>query len=91
MVNCAHPAHFADVLIADGPWHRIRAVRANASRMSHEELDNATELDRGDEAELASGYLALHEALPNLAVVGGCCGTDIRHIDAISAAFTKSS
>jgi S-methylmethionine-dependent homocysteine/selenocysteine methylase len=91
MVNCAHPAHFADVLTTDGPWHRIRAVRANASRMSHDELDNATELDRGDEAELASGYLALHEALPNLAVVGGCCGTDIRHIDAISAAFTKSS
>ena len=91
MVNCAHPAHFADVLNADGPWHRIRGVRANASRMSHAELDNATELDRGDEAELASGYLALGQALPNLAVVGGCCGTDIRHIDAISAAFTKNS
>jgi homocysteine S-methyltransferase len=91
MVNCAHPAHFADVLTADGPWHRIRGVRANASRMSHAELDNATELDRGDEAELASGYLALGQALPNLAVVGGCCGTDIRHIDAISAAFTKNS
>lgn len=91
MVNCAHPAHFADVLTADGPWHRIRAVRANASRMSHAELDNATELDRGHEAELATGYLALSEVLPNLAVVGGCCGTDIRHIDAISAAFAKTS
>jgi homocysteine S-methyltransferase len=91
MVNCAHPAHFADVLTADGPWHRIRGVRANASRMSHAELDNATKLDRGDEAELASGYLALGQALPNLALVGGCCGTDIRHIDAISAAFTKNS
>jgi homocysteine S-methyltransferase len=89
MVNCAHPAHFADVLNADGPWHRIRGVRANASRMSHAELDNATELDRGDGAELASGYLALGHSLPNLAVVGGCCGTDIRHIDAISAAFAR--
>lgn len=87
MVNCAHPSHFTDILAPPGPWHRIRGIRANASRMSHEELDNATELDRGDEVELAREYLALRDALPQLAVVGGCCGTDLAHLDAISAAF----
>lgn len=85
MVNCAHPTHFAEVFSAPGPWDRIRAIRANASRMSHEELDNSEELDRGDEAELAAGYHMLMAGLPKLAVVGGCCGTDISHLQAISA------
>ncbi len=87
MVNCAHPTHFLHVLQGQGPWHRLRGVRANASVMSHHELDNATELDRGNETDLADGYARLVELLPGIAVVGGCCGTDIRHIDAISAAL----
>jgi S-methylmethionine-dependent homocysteine/selenocysteine methylase len=86
MVNCAHPTHVAHVLAAPGPWDRVRGIRANASRMSHEELDNATELDRGNEVELAEGYAELARLLPNLAVAGGCCGTDIAHLDAISRA-----
>jgi homocysteine S-methyltransferase len=86
MVNCAHPSHFADVL--DGPWtRRIAGVRANASRMSHAELDEAAELDAGDPQELAAGYAQLRERLPALTVVGGCCGTDHRHVAAVSAAW----
>ena len=88
MVNCAHPSHFAHIFDTPGPWDRIRGVRANASRMSHDELDNATELDRGNEAELAAGYSELAEQLPQLAVVGGCCGTDIAHLDHISSALS---
>lgn len=84
MINCAHPTHIAPILAAPGPWDRVRGLRANASRMSHEELDNATELDRGDELDLAEGYVELARLLPNLAVAGGCCGTDIDHLDAIS-------
>ncbi|MGI9595261.1 MAG: homocysteine S-methyltransferase family protein [Acidimicrobiales bacterium] len=81
MVNCAHPSHFADVFVAGRPWlGRIQAVRANASRMSHAELDEAPELDRGDPVELAADYVALRSALPELRVVGGCCGTDHQHI-----------
>ena len=90
MVNCAHPSHFAEIFDAPGPWDRVRGIRANASRMSHEELDNAEELDRGDEAELAAGYADLAAKLPNLAVVGGCCGTDLRHLDHISATVAGS-
>ena len=91
MVNCAHPTHFAHVLDVDGAWkERIRGLRANASKMSHAELDEAEELDSGNPDELASDYLALRSKLPNLRVVGGCCGTDHRHIDAISRAWTGS-
>jgi S-methylmethionine-dependent homocysteine/selenocysteine methylase len=90
MINCAHPTHFADVLDPTGAWtHRIRGVRANASKLSHAELDEAEELDSGDPDELAFDYLALRRTLPNLTVLGGCCGTDHRHIDAISAACTS--
>lgn len=87
MVNCAHPTHFTDVLRGPGPWHRVRGIRANASCMSHEELDEAEELDRGDEADLARGYQELCEALPQLAVIGGCCGTDLQHLETITASL----
>ena len=87
MVNCAHPTHFEDVL--DGPWcERIVALRANASRRSHAELDDADELDEGHPEDLASRYAALRERLPQLRVLGGCCGTDHRHVAAISRAWT---
>ena len=88
MVNCAHPSHFYDVLEPGAGWNdRIRGLRANASRMSHAELDEAEELDAGDPEELANEYVALHERLPKLNVLGGCCGTDHRHIDAMSRAW----
>jgi homocysteine S-methyltransferase len=88
MVNCAHPTHFAHVLDEGGAWlQRIRGVRANASRMSHAELDEAEQLDDGDPSELAEQYRALRSRLPRLAVVGGCCGTDERHVGAICAAL----
>ncbi len=85
MVNCAHPQHFRDTLA--GEWvNRIGGVRANASKMSHDELDEAPELDPGDPVELAQDYRDLLAILPRVRVLGGCCGTDHRHIGAISAA-----
>lgn len=87
MVNCAHPTHFADVIdAADPATARLAGVRANASTLSHAELDEAEELDTGDFADLAERYAALIRVLPSLRVLGGCCGTDARHIDAIGAA-----
>jgi S-methylmethionine-dependent homocysteine/selenocysteine methylase len=89
MVNCAHPSHFVDILDSDQPWTaRLRGVRANASRLSHAELDEAEELDSGDPAELASAYQTLRRTLPGLTVLGGCCGTNDRHIAAISGVVT---
>jgi homocysteine S-methyltransferase len=87
MVNCAHPSHFASVLDTDEAWlGRVQGIRANASAMSHAELDEAAELDRGDVAGLARHYRGLQDALPDLRVVGGCCGTDHEHITAIAEA-----
>jgi S-methylmethionine-dependent homocysteine/selenocysteine methylase len=86
MINCAHPTHFDRELVADTPWvSRIRGVRANASRCSHAQLDEATVLDDGDPVELGGEYRELRARLGHLNVLGGCCGTDHRHIEQICA------
>jgi homocysteine S-methyltransferase len=87
MINCAHPTHFADALPEGDARERIHGLRANASTRSHAELDEAEELDSGDPADLAERYVALRRDLPELEVVGGCCGTDIRHVTAICDAW----
>ena len=87
MINCAHPTHFSAALQDSAHWtQRIRGVRANASRCSHAELDAMTELDMGDPAELANLHRELRQRLPHLNVLGGCCGTDLRHVTAIAEA-----
>ncbi|MFN0265010.1 homocysteine S-methyltransferase family protein [Tepidamorphus sp. 3E244] len=85
MINCAHPDHFRDAVSRGEDWtKRIRGVRANASRMSHAELDNAEELDDGNPLEFGREHGELLALLPNLRVFGGCCGTDDRHVNAIA-------
>jgi len=88
MINCAHPTHFEHAVAGGEPWlRRIGGLRANASTLSHAELDEMEVLDAGDPADLAARYVQLRAALPALQVVGGCCGTDERHVAAIAAAW----
>ena len=87
MVNCAHPTHFMHVLKEGGPWlSRIKGVRANASKCSHAELDEAETLDDGDPAALGAESAALRQLVPSITVLGGCCGTDHRHVEEIAKA-----
>ena len=84
MINCAHPDHFGDALTTGEAWvKRIKGLRANASRLSHAELDAAEELDSGNPEELGRQYRDLRARLGHITVLGGCCGTDHRHIEAI--------
>ena len=85
MVNCAHPTHSESKLMSGEPWvERIGGMRANASRMSHAELDNATELDDGDPIEFGRQFADIRSRLKRMNVLGGCCGTDHRHIEQIA-------
>jgi S-methylmethionine-dependent homocysteine/selenocysteine methylase len=87
MINCAHPTHFEPIFKSKEAWTgRIRGLRANASKRSHAELDNSTDLDAGNPVELAGQYRDLRKRLPRLNVLGGCCGTDHRHIAEIAKA-----
>ncbi|GAB1257519.1 homocysteine S-methyltransferase family protein [Aurantivibrio plasticivorans] len=84
MINCAHPDHFREQLIPGAAWaNRIRAIRANASRKSHAELDESETLDRGNPHEFGQLYRELRESFPQLTVLGGCCGTDKEHIESV--------
>jgi S-methylmethionine-dependent homocysteine/selenocysteine methylase len=85
MINCAHPAHFGPALEVGEPWTaRVRGLRANASRKSHAELNESADLDIGDPAELGAEHAALKRKFSALNVMGGCCGTDHRHIEEIA-------
>lgn len=92
MVNCAHPGHLEPTLRAaadrGAAWlERFRGLRANASRKSHEELDNSETLDRGAPDELAADMGRLFREF-DFRLVGGCCGTDAEHISAIARAVS---
>ncbi|HEY6653980.1 MAG TPA: homocysteine S-methyltransferase family protein [Solirubrobacterales bacterium] len=90
MINCAHPTHFESVL--GGSWTtRIHGLRANASTKSHAELDEAPELDDGDPEDLGVRYAGLRGQLPSLNVLGGCCGTDDRHVARICSAWKTAA
>ena len=89
MINCAHPIHFEPVLTVDEPWlTRIHAVRANASTKSHAELEALNTLDAGDPEDLGQRFARLQTILPRMNILGGCCGTDHRHVDAICRSVT---
>jgi S-methylmethionine-dependent homocysteine/selenocysteine methylase len=88
MINCAHPAHFEEALDEGARWvERLGGLRANASMKSHAELDEAVELDEGDPDDLGARHAALRARLPGVNVIGGCCGTDHRHVDAMCRAW----
>jgi homocysteine S-methyltransferase len=87
MINCAHPTHFDHVLSEGRPWtNRIRGLRANASRKSHAELNESPTLDIGDPTEFGTEHAQLKRRLSHLNVLGGCCGTDHRHIEQVASA-----
>jgi S-methylmethionine-dependent homocysteine/selenocysteine methylase len=91
LINCAHPSHIERALAEPGDWFsRIAGTRANASKASHAELDEATELDDGDPVEFAVAQQKLSTRLPHLSILGGCCGTDSRHIAELVKAHSGS-
>lgn len=86
LINCIHPKYVAPVLSEavknNEQWlRRVGGVRGNASEKSHEELDCSTSLDEGDPKEWAKHMVDLLTIVPHMRVLGGCCGTDVKHID----------
>ena len=92
MINCAHPEHFKGVLNNSESWtKRIKGLRANASNKSHAELDESETLDIGNKEELAKDYCELRNHLPNLSIIGGCCGTDSTHLESICESWFENN
>lgn len=80
MINCAHPEHFMNLFDGEAWMQRIKGIVVNASRCSHKELNNATQLDAGDPVKLGLMVRKLRKKFPWFTVIGGCCGTDMRHL-----------
>lgn len=89
MVNCAHPEHIARAFDGGDWMARLKGVVANASRCSHAELDEATVLDDGNPQELGQQLADLHRRYPQINVLGGCCGTDMRHMTCIAQSMAR--
>jgi S-methylmethionine-dependent homocysteine/selenocysteine methylase len=87
IINCAHPTHIAAGLDGAAALGRVGGLRVNASVLSHAELDAADELDEGDPVALGRENAELHGLLPSVRLLGGCCGTDHRHVAEIIAAW----
>mmetsp|Transcript_22035 Transcript_22035/g.30379 ORF Transcript_22035/g.30379 Transcript_22035/m.30379 type:complete len:172 (+) Transcript_22035:464-979(+) len=85
-INCAHPLHFNNIFDEDTTGHlkRVRGLRCNSSKKSHAELDESTELDAGNPEESAQLISELIKKHPHIVSLGGCCGTNTPHIEAIA-------
>ena len=83
LINCAHPDHFTRIFNREGWMKRLRGVVANASRCSHAELDEAEALDEGDPDELGILVGGLRSHYPHFNILGGCCGSNLRHMKRI--------
>jgi len=92
MINCAHPTHFGHLFEEGGTWlERIKGLRGNASCLSHAELDQSTSLDDGDPEAFGRQLSELLALSPHLTVLGGCCGTDHRHIESVGRQLCEQS
>ncbi len=91
MLNCVHPS-----IVIEGLGHqqdKIRLIRerviglqGNTSTKSPNELDNLAYLDIEEPDKFAEAMLILHHKF-GAKVLGGCCGTDSRHIQSLAQQF----
>ena len=84
LLNCAHPLHVGAGIGGGEGWaDRVVGLRCNASTQSHAELDESEVLDEGDLTVFVDAHEELRRRFPRLSVLGGCCGTDRRHVAAL--------
>ncbi len=88
MANCCHPTFLEAALkeLATKDAHllkRLIGLQANTSSRDANELDNLGFMDSEDSDRFADLMLGVHQNF-NLKILGGCCGTDDRHISAIA-------
>ena len=88
MVNCVHPDTVVNGLGAQLAEmgllrYRLGGIQANTSAKRPEELDGSSVLESAEPEPFADSMMDLH-CRYGLKIMGGCCGTDYRHIAAIA-------
>jgi homocysteine S-methyltransferase len=85
MANCTHASIFKSAMMHDinssaTVRKRVEGLLANTAALNPEELDDSEELVEEDPQIFGKSVASLHGEL-GLKILGGCCGTDGRHID----------
>lgn len=92
LANCVHPDTFrnaaAQLPAVTEARFQMLGLQANASRRPVESLDGAAETDSGDPEAFGRQMVELGREF-GLRLLGGCCGTDGRHIRAIARALNR--
>ena len=94
-ISCVHPSIVATALrgetvFSDLAARRLNEFKANASPLSTEELIRLDHPEGDDPDLFATELWALHQDF-GLRVLGGCCGTDDRHILALAARMADAT
>ncbi len=90
IANCIHPSVFASALAREEGHsvvlERVQGLQGNTSRLRPEELDGLPYLDMEDPDIFSAQMVRLNREF-GINILGGCCGTDSRHISAIAEAM----
>lgn len=88
LINCTHGSIFRSALLHEGnssamARSRVIGLLANTAALSPEELDESPELVAEEPDHFGRTIAALHTEL-GMKILGGCCGTDERHIELLA-------
>lgn len=94
-VNCVHPSVLMQSFsnqenCTNIVKQRLIGIQANTSSKSPEELDGSDKLASDDIENIVQEMVCLHHNY-QIKILGGCCGTDDRHIQGLVNALTSVS
>ena len=93
LINCTHASVFRSALLNERNSsaqvrERVIGLLANTAALSPEELDESAELVEEAPEVFGNSVAALRDEL-GMKVLGGCCGTDDRHIDCLARKLSQ--
>lgn len=79
MINCAYPLFLNADRLPPSLFERLIGYQANASALSHKELDGAADIKLEPIDEWGEAMFELHTTY-GIKILGGCCGTNVEHL-----------
>jgi homocysteine S-methyltransferase len=89
-VNCSFPSFVQPEILGKRLVGSLLIIQGNGSSLSAEELEGATTLQQNPIAQWGDAMIALHKNC-GVVALGGCCGTDGRHLEYLTAHLTRRS
>jgi len=95
MVNCTHPSFFLEAMEIEAAKRpelqkRVIGLQANAAALAPEDLDDAPSAIADDAEAFAVQMIEVHRRF-STKILGGCCGTDARHIHVLAETLTAAT